>query len=278
MHLGVVMLGVGAQAGACIGVLEALSARGIEPFAVCGLGTAAWPAALHCAGMDAAAMMRALGAAAHMGRRLLDSHASARRMLRGKGNSLLEGRRIDALLCAQAGEKPMALCARQGVFLCRSARSGRRMIFTTQAYAQDSGALMSMQAPLCYAARASMAMPPYLPPVSWMGCTLLPEGDAGFACRQLLAMGAQRVLVVNPRPSSAQMDALDLTGLQMQRLDELPPASAVLRVQMPKGSLSLDALPICARAGHEAADSELDGIFARMGMAQGRVLPFRVLR
>ena len=59
------------------------------------------------------------------------------------------------LLAAQASERSMGLCPRQGLFICRCAPSGRRVIFATQAYDQEPGAVLNMQASVSFAARAA---------------------------------------------------------------------------------------------------------------------------
>lgn len=55
-----------------------------------------------------------------------------------------------------------------------------------------------------------MARPPFLSAMDWMGAPLLPVDDADFACRLLLKMGAQRVLVIAPQNSIRhEPDALE---------------------------------------------------------------------
>lgn len=280
MKLGVVLTGVGAHAACGAGVLAELDRRGVAPFAVCGMHQGAWPAALYVAGLDAQQRNAALLQAAQMGARMLAPRVSSRALLGGGQAALLSGRRMQSLLRAQAGERILALCPRQGVFLCRTARGGRRVIFSTQAYVQEAGAMLAMQASVSFAARAAMATPPFLAPMDWMGSALLPEEDAAFACRQLLLMGAHRVLVVCPVPSvRRRMDALELTAARTPPIvpESLPQHAALLRVPMPDdaGALSLSKIPACAQAGEQTAGAELDGIFGQMGMAFCRVLPFR---
>lgn len=282
MRLGVVLMGTGAHAAACAGVLAELERRQIEPYAVCGMGAGAWPAALFLAGYDAGCMQAATAQAQRMGKRmLLTDNRSARSVLRGRQIALAGGARMQHLLCAQAGEKIMALCQRRGIIPLRTARTGRRVIFSTHVYPHEEGAMLTLQASLAFAARASLALPPFLPPVEWMGSPLVPETDVRFACAQLLAMGAHRVLVVSPCASvRRELDALELAGAMhfgVPQARALPEYAALLRVPMPDdtGALSLGSLCACAQAGRRAAEGELDGIFERMGMAFCRVLPFR---
>lgn len=274
------MTGAGAHGAANIGVLRELERRHLEPFAVCGMQAGAWPAALLCSGAGAQAMEAALSQAARMGAKLCEASASSRAVLRGTKSALSQGQRMQQLLRAQAGERIMALCPRAGLFLCRTARSGRRVIFSTRTYVQEAGAMLSLQASVSFAARAAMAMPPFLSPMEWMGSPLLPEEDIAFACRQLMALGAHRVLVVSPQPSQRRaLDALELACARLKplRLEELPEHAALLRVPMPDsaGALSLERLRPCADAGEQAAREELDRLLGQLGMAYCRVLPFR---
>lgn len=280
MRLGVIMTGAGAHGAAGIGVLRELARRGLEPFAVCGMQAGAWPAALFCAGTGVRGMEEALAQVARAGARLCEPSASARAVLRGTKDSLCKGQRLERLLRAQAGERIMALCPRQGLFLCRTARGGRRTIFSARPYVQEEGAMLSLQASVSFAARAAMALPPFLSPVAWMGSPLLPEEDLAFACRQMLSLGAHRVLVVCPQPPQRRaFDALELAcaRLYAARLPELPEHAALLRVCMPEGAgaLSLGRMPACADAGEQTAREELDRLLGQLGMAYCRVLPFR---
>ena len=157
------------------------------------------------------------------------------------------------------------------------------MIFATQAEAQEPGAVLVLQASLAFAARAAMAMPPFLAPVTWMGSPLVPDADVAAACGVLQAMGAQRVLVVEPQSSPQRdMDALELTAAAagMASVREPNENAAVLRAVMPAqaGALSMGKLALCAEAGMRAASAELDTLLAQLGMAQCRVLPFKRLR
>ncbi len=278
MRLGVVLLGMGVHAAACTGALMELSRRRIEPYAICGLHAAAWPAALAMTGCDAARLEAAAAQAARMGPRLLEPTASARAVTRGSKRALCSGARLQRLLSAQAGERPLTLCPRKGVFVCRSPHGAHRVIFATQPYAQEPGDIVTTQASVSFAARAAMALPPLLSPVQWMGAPLLPERDAGFACRQLLALGAQRVLVIAPTPSQRRApDALEMIELGERWEEELPQRTGVLRLRLPPeaGALSLDRIEACVLAGRREAERELDRVFERMGMAFCRVLPFR---
>lgn len=276
MRLGVVMMGAGAHAAAAVGVIQELSRRQIEPCAVCGVLAGAWPAALYAAGQDDAAMQTALAQTAAMGKRLLRP-VSVRRVLHGE-SAACDGARLERLLVAQAGQRILSLCPRPAVFLCRTARIGHPVVFSTRPWMPEGGAMLTMQASVSFAARAAMALPPLLAPVNWMGAALLPAADAALACCQLFALGAHRVLVIAPQPSPrTELDALDLAAMTMS--GALPEGEhiGVLRVQSPDGvgALSFDQLPACAQAGRRAAERELDGIFERLGMAYCRVLPFR---
>lgn len=273
-------MGAGAHAACGVGVLEELERRSLLPCAVCGMQSGAWPAALYCAGHDRVRMWDALLQAQRMGGRLLTPAPMLRAALRSRAPALLVGRRLENLLRVQAGERILALCPRRGAFLCRTARGGRRVIFATQTEAQEPGGVLVQQASLAFAARAAMAMPPFLAPVTWMGSPLVPESDVAAACGVLQAMGAQRVLIVEPQSSPQRcMDALELTAAAagMPLVRERMTNAAVLRVVMPAqaGALSMGKLALCAEAGRRAAAAELDALLAQMGMAQCRVLPFR---
>lgn len=278
MRLGVVMMGAGAYAAASIGVLSELSRRQIEPCAVCGMLGGAWPAALYAAGRDEDAMYAAMQQTAAMGRRLLTPAQSGRALLKKGRPAIADGARLERLLVAQAGQKILSLCPRPAVFLCRTARVGHPVIFSTRPYAQESGAMLTMQASVSFAARAAMTLPPVLAPVSWMGSTLLPHADAAMACRQLFALGAHRVLVIAPQPSPrGALDALDLAAMTAGFAPPEGEHIGVLRVQMPDGisALAFDQLEACHQAGALAAQRELDAVFERLGMAFCHVLPFR---
>lgn len=280
MHLGIVMMGNGAHVAAQAGVLQALAARGIEPCAVCGIQGGALPAALYLSGMSAADMAAAISDAAAHGRRLLPVKRFASQALMGKSGALLRGERLERMLIAHTGQRLLPVCPRTGVLLCRFVRTGHHVVFATRAYAQEGGAMLSMQAAVGFAARAAAALPPFLSPMMWMGSYLLPETDVDFACRQLFLLGAQRVLVISPLPSlRTAPDAMDLVGLSMptQAQHMHDHSIAVLHVPMPDdaGALSLEKMPACMQAGRNTADRELDRLFEKMGMAFCRVLPFR---
>ena len=276
LRLGLVLTGTGAHAAAGIGVLEELALRGMEPWAVCGMHAGAWPAALHIAGYDAADIAKAALRVARMGGRLFGVPVSARALLGGKKAALLQGRRLDMLLAAQASERSIGLCPRQGLFICRCAPSGRRVIFATQAYDQEPGAVLNMQASVGFAARAAMSLPPFLEPMQWLGAPLLPEGDVNAAAAQLLAMGAQRVLIAQPF-ARRQMDALQLCSLCAQTQARQDARLGVLHIPIADGVSAMDAAraEACLLAGRRAAEDALDGALLRLGMAPCRVLPFR---
>ena len=156
MRLGVVLTGAGACAAASAGALTWLLDAGVSPCAVCGMQAAAWPAALYLAGYDAGRLRGAAAQAARMGRRLLRADASASAVLGMKKSALCRGRRLEKLLAAQTGERALGLCERQGVFLCRTARSGHVVAFCTQSVSQE-GTIVTLQASAGFAARAGSA-------------------------------------------------------------------------------------------------------------------------
>ena len=280
MRLGVVMMGTGVHAAACVGVMEELERRQAQPFAVCGMYAGAWTAALAMAGYDADRMRGALMQAARLGPRLLRPACSGRGLLRGTHAALAADARLTRMLGAQTGGRVLSACARPGAFVCRAAKSGAAVVFSSRAYAPQNGVIVTLQASVGFAARAAMGTPPFLAPLDWIGMPLLPHEDVALACRQLELLGAQRVLVVAPQPSMRrELDALELATQQRRWFceDTLPERTAVLRVNLPEeiGALSLSSLPACAEAGRQAARAGLDGAFERMGMAFCRVLPFR---
>ncbi|MBQ2991066.1 MAG: hypothetical protein IJD60_07225 [Clostridia bacterium] len=280
MQLGIVLTGTGALAAAGVGVLKELCARGIDPAAVCGMQTGAWPAALYMAGRNMEETELALRQSALMGRRMLRPAAGAAALLHGRRAALADAKRLEHLLAAQTAKSLLCMCPRPGILLCRTASGGRKVIFSSYAYAQNEHAMLCMQASAGFAARAAMTLPPFLAPAQWMGSLLLAEHDEGFACAQLLAMGMHRVLVVRPVLSPRhEPDALDLTGMAAAGGGEpLPPGrSAVLQVDMPQdaGALSVERLEEIAEAGRLAAKRQLDQLLGKMGMSFCRVLPFR---
>lgn len=278
MRLGVVLTGVGAYAAASAGALTWLMDAGAAPYAVCGMQAAAWPAALYLAGCDADRLRGAIRQAAQAGRRLLSTDASAASILRMKKSAFCRGRRLEKLLAAQTGERALGLCDRQGVFLCRAARSGHVVAFCTQSAAQE-GAIVTLQASVGFAARAAMARPPFLSPLEWMGSPLLPEDDLPLACRMLQAMGAQRQIIIAPQSSIRhEPDALEQTsGFFVPCARELGENVGVFRVMMPEklGALSLDRILPAADVGRQAAAQEMEAALSRIGMPLCRVLPFR---
>ena len=283
MRLGIVMTGAGVHAAAAVGVLDALARREIEPHAVCGVLGGAWPAALYGAGMEPEEMHALLAQAAKRGRGLFAPGASVRALARGRATTLWDARRLERMLSLQTGQRMLSLCPRAAVFPCRTLRSGYPVLFTTRSYPQESGAMLSMQASLAFASRAALMPPPLFSAMRWMGSTILPLADEALACRQLLLMGAQRVLIVSPQPSPrTEPDALDLAAAGFMRgTDAQPPAQAVvLRVPMDDGiaALSIEKLPACVQCGKRAAEREIDECLSRMGMANCRVLPFRRIR
>ena len=278
MRLGVVLTGIGACAPASAGALTWLLDAGVAPYAVCGMQAAAWPAALYLVGYDADRLRGAAVQAARAGRRLLTADASARDVLGMKKSAICRGRRLEKLLAAQTGERALGLCERQGVFLCRAARSGHVVAFCTQSVTQD-GAIVTLQASTAFAARAALSRPPFVSPMEWMGSPLLPMDDVPLACRLLQTMGAQRVLVVAPQTALRhQPDALEqASGFFMPCAREMGGNVGVFRIPLPEkfGALSLSDLLLGADAGREAAAQGMEAALMRLGMPLCRVLPFR---
>lgn len=278
MRLGVVLTGIGACAAASAGALTWLLDAGVAPYAVCGMQAAAWPAALYLVGYDADRLRGAAVQAARVGRRLLTADASARDVLGMKKSAICRGRRLEKLLAAQTGERALGLCERQGVFLCRAARSGHVVAFCTQSVTQD-GAIVTLQASTAFAARAALSRPPFVSPMEWMGSPLLPMDDVPLACRLLQTMGAQRVLVVAPQTALRhQPDALEqASGFFMPCAREIGGNVGIFRIPLPEkfGALSLSDLLLGADAGREAAAQGMEAALMRLGMPLCRVLPFR---
>lgn len=278
MRLGVVLTGIGACAAASAGALTWLLDAGVAPYAVCGMQAAAWPAALYLVGYDADRLRGAAVQAARAGRWLLTADASARDVLSMKKSAICRGRRLEKLLAAQTGERALGLCERQGVFLCRAARSGHVVAFCTQSVTQD-GAIVTLQASTAFAARAALSRPPFVSPMEWMGSPLLPMDDVPLACRLLQTMGAQRVLVVAPQTALRhQPDALEqASGFFMPCAREMGGNVGVFRIPLPEkfGALSLSDLLLGADAGREAAAQGMEAALMRLGMPLCRVLPFR---
>jgi len=280
MRLGVVMTGVGAQAAANVGVLRALEERGIEPHGVCALQAGAWPAALYAVGKKSDRMIEDMNAAAAVGKRLLAPGIGAgRRVMRG-GDALCGGRRLERLLLMQAGHRMLSLCERPAAFPCRLARNGQRVVFATRPMLAQTGMIEVMQATVSFAARAAMALPPFLSPVEYMGSPLLGETDAAFCCRLLAQLGAQRVLVVCVQASPKKKPgALDLAGAvllgDMQEAAKAEQAG-YLRVVTPEnaGASDVRSAAVFEEAGYRAAQEQLDALLSKLGMARCRVLPF----
>lgn len=280
MRLGIVMLGTGAYAAANVGVLRALSARGIVPYAVCGMNFGAWTAAQYLCGYDSPEMEEALTLASRAGKRLLLATHSGGAMLRGKETFLCEGALLNRLLRSQTGERLLGLCDRRGIFPCRVASSGRRVVFSSQPYAQGRDVSLTLQATVSFACRAAMAEPPFLSPMPWLGSSLLPEGNPIFAAEQLFCLGADRVLFIEPRAAMThEPDALELAVARRRWMleESTPEGTGILRITMPlnAGALCFDQMPYIANVAFDAAQAQLDGVLQGMGMSMCRVLPFR---
>jgi len=277
LHLGVVLTGTGVHSAAGAGVLMELLRRQMEPYAVCGIGSGAWPAALYASGCGSAQMELAAMQAQRMGRRML---RKARGGVSGRSAALYKAEGMQRLLQAQTGGRILALCPRRALFPVRSQRSGC-IVFASPGCALGQGVAPVMQASAAFAARAAMGLPPFLEPMEWMGARLLPMQDAGAAARLLLSAGAQRVLIVDVRSfPRAKPDSLLLTAASVQPMEEqVTPCTVRLVVHLPEsiGTLSFAEIGSCMELGRRAAQKELDQLFEYMGMAFCRVLPFRRL-
>lgn len=274
------MLGTGAYAAANAGVLRVLSERAIEPYAVCGMQDGAWMAALHIGGCDAAQIDHAIAVMAHGEGRIFRSGHSSGALLSGKAASLCDGKAIERLLKIQSGERILGVCDHRGIFPCRIAANGRRVVFTTRTYASGGECELTQHATLGFAARAAMACPPFLSPLPWLGSCLLPEEDSAWAAEQLLRMGADRVLIVEPRAAMGRdMDALELATARRRWSagDVGKLAAAVIRIPMPVtvGALDYSSMPQLAQIGYETASVQMDAVLQGLGMTQCRILPFR---
>lgn len=279
MRLGVVLTGTGALAAAGAGALRALEERGIEPHCVCGVGGGAWPAALWALGKDAKEIREIICQTEAAGGRLLKPTAGVRKLFSGKAQALCDGRRIEKFLIMQAGHHVLSLAGRPAVFPCRLARGGRRIVFSTRP-AEPDDALLVMQATVSFAARAAMTTPPWLSPLPYMGSFLLGENDPAFACRLLMQLGAQRVLLAMPNVSPKRKpDALDLVHIARQSRAEQAEREAhagLLYMTMPEtvGAADFQRASACELTGYFRAREQLDLLLEEMGMAGCRVLPF----
>jgi len=279
MRLGIVTMGTGAYAAAGAGVLRALDERRITPFAVCGMQFGALIALEHLRQSDGCGMRLSIEAAARSGKKLLKPGCRSAELLSGKRCALCDGRELSRILFLQGGERPLALYDRRAIFPCRTAVGGRRIVFSTGSYVQGAGVMLSMQATAAFAARAAMGCPPFFSPVTHMGACLLPEDDPSFAADQLLRMGADRVLIVDPCASAShEPDALELAyGCRCVAAGEMLPTHArALRIVMPPhiGALGFERMALFEHAGYEAAKQRLDQTFESMGMTLCRILPF----
>ncbi len=280
MHLGIVMRGTGALAAANAGVLRLLRERGIGVYAVCGMHFGAWTAMQVACGYGVQEMEEALLRAASAGRRLLGAQHSSRALLSGARAWMSDGAPLQRLMRLEMGERLLALCAPRAIVPCRLAATGRRVVFSTCAYAQGRDVQLTQQATVGFAARAALACPPVISPMSWSGSWLLPEADTAFAADQLLRIGADRVLIVDPRPApSRRLDAMELAcaagGWDVDAAEGKE--CGILRVTMPAhwGALDFARMRDAAQIGYEAASVQMDALLHQLGMAQGRVLPFR---
>ena len=279
MRLGVVLTGIGAYAAAGAGVLRALEARGIEPHCVCGMDGGAFAAALYAMGKDAAEIRDIIAKTGAAGKGLIRPTAGVHALLTGRKTALCDGKRIEKLLLMHAGHRVLSLADRPAVFPCKLARNGQRIVFSTRPF-EPEGAMLSMQASVSFAARAAMGMPPLLAPIEYMGSPLLGENELAFACRLLLQLGAQRVLLCLPVVSlKRKPDMLDLTAIARQgdaRQAAREVHAGLLQITMPEsvGALDMDCASVIEMAGYFAARDGLDGLLEDMNMASCRILPF----
>ena len=140
--------------------------------------------------------------------------------------------------------------------------------------------MLSQQATVSFAARAAMACPPLIAPLPWGGSWLLADEDAVWAAQQLLQLGADRVLIVDPRPAlSRKMDALELalvTGsFSLEEAES--PVTGLFTISIPPhmGALDFKKMPEMAHIGYEASQTQLDAVLEKLGMARCRILPFK---
>lgn len=275
MRLGVVLMGIGAYAAAGAGVLRALEERGIEPCCVCGIDGGAWPAALWALGKDAQEIREIMRQAEKAGKRMIRPTANAL----GRRQALCDGKRLEKFLLMHAGHRVLSLCERPAVFPCRLVRNGRRIAFSTRRFEPEE-ALLAAQASVSFAARAAMTAPPLLAPLPYMGSYLLGENDPAFACRLLMQLGAQRVLLVIPDVSSKRKpDALDLVAIARQSGAEHAARdvqAGLLCMAMPEaiGAADVNCASAFESTGYFCARERLDGLLENIGMAGCRILPF----
>lgn len=275
MRLGVVLTGVGVYGAAGAGVLTELWRREMEPYAVCALGSGAWPTAMFAAGSSASQMETACLQAQRAGKRLL----GRRRLgVADHAHGLYTAQGLQHLLHTHTGERLLALCPRRTIFPVRMLRGGA-LAFASRCSTVGEGVVLTMQASAAFAARAAMGLPPFLDPLEWMGTTLMPMRDTALATRLLFAAGAQRVLIAEVRSSPRmKWDGLLLAAACMESGQEATiPGTARLTIQMPEtiGTLSFGELSTCMELGRQAAERELDGLLDMLGMAHCRVLPFK---
>lgn len=275
MRLGVVLTGVGIYGAAGAGVLTELWRREMEPYAVCALGSGAWPTALFAAGCSASQMETACLQLQRAGKRILGRRRFG---VADHARGLYTAQGLQHLLHTHTGERLLALCPRRTIFPVRMLRGGT-LAFASRCSTVGEGAVLTMQASAAFAARAAMGLPPFLDPLEWMGTTLLPVRDTELAARLLFAAGAQRVLIAEVHPSPRmKQDGLLLAAACMESGQEaVLPGTARLTIQMLEtmGTLSFGDLSTCMELGRQAAKRELDGLLDMLGMAHCRVLPFR---
>ena len=140
--------------------------------------------------------------------------------------------------------------------------------------------MLSQQATVSFAARAAMARPPLIAPMPWSGSWLLADEDAVWAAQQLLQLGVDRVLIVDPRPAlSRELDALELASAAGSfSLEEAEsPVTGLFTIRIPPrmGALDFKKMPEIAQLGYEASQTQLDAVLEKLGMAQCRILPFK---
>ena len=235
---------------------------------------------MHLSGMDDSEMENALSHVMRGYKKMLRSRCASSDLLMGRKSALLSGSAAVRLLGERGMERLLGLCERRGLFICRSASSGRRVIFSSRPYVQGTDAALTLQATVSFACSAALATPPFLTPMTWLASSIIPEENPAYAAEQLLRMGADRVLVVEPRACAChKMDALELSDARSRWMLDgpMPEGVGILRLMMPEdiGALTFCRMQRIAQIGYSAAQDQLDGALGALGMAMCRVIPFR---
>lgn len=253
MQLGVLLAGEGVGVLAAIGVLRALERKGIGVHAVCGMGTGAYPAALWACGYGVQKMENCARTAAERGKRLLDTDWAC--ALTGRGDALIQGRRIARLLLEQTKGIALRDCMRQTAFVCMAAPSRRTVVFSPQTQPPD-GAVWTDHAPVWFAAQAAMSTPPLIRAANFIGIPLCAHPDAREGVRALYRLGATHVAAVCPIYVRGAPETLfDLAAWEASyRLEQALANVRRIRVSLPERVAPLGWTDIadCIRAGERA--------------------------